>query len=369
MSRVVKNILLNRDRVSLEAAFSRYDRFNSDEELCLFNRLPDAILILNHYRQIVYFNQSFLEYTASSDPQTIIGLRPGEIFHCIHACENGCGGSRFCTQCGAAHAIIDSFHDKHSSYECCLTSTDGHVYNFRIWAQPHRVDGEVYSMFIIRNIASEKSNIVLEQILYHDVSNVASGVNGLLAMIDGKQEHFDKYFWLLNEMSRELVDTIHNQQFLTQAEQGTFKPQVIALSSSEIINEVIRAFEYHPALDGKVLDFEGSENITFYSDHQLVKHVIRVMVKNALEASENGKKITVTSKIYGDKILFQVHNYGCIDSNVQLNIFKRSFSTKGKGHGWGAYGIKVLSEGYLNGRVWFSTNKRIGTTFFAEYPL
>lgn len=369
MSRVVKKPLLDRDKESTEEIFASYELFSHNEQLMLFNQLPDAILMLNHNRQIVYFNHSFLDYASSNDPQDIIGLRPGDIFKCIHACENGCGGSRFCTQCGAARAIIDSLRDKDSSYECCLTSTDGHVYNFRVWARPHLIGDEVYSMFIIRNIATEKSNSLLEQVLFHDVSNVALGVNGLLDIIDGSHEHFDKYSWLLNVMSRELVDTIHNQKFLMQAEHGLFLPKITELNSYEIINEVIHSFEYHPSTDGKNLNFKGSEDVIFYSDRQLMKHIIRVMVKNALEASDCGQEITLTSKSCGDKILFQVHNHGCIDSNVQLNIFKRSFSTKGSGHGWGAYGIKMLSEEYLHGQVWFATNKQTGTTFFAEYPI
>jgi Histidine kinase-, DNA gyrase B-, and HSP90-like ATPase len=369
MKRVVKNFLPNEDRVSGNVALANYKQFNCDAKLELFNKLPDAILILNHGCQIVYFNHSFLKYSSSRDPLDIIGLRPGEIFKCIHASENCCGGSEFCTQCGAARAIKDSLHSQNSSCECCITSTDGKVYNFRVWAHPHQVGNENYTLFIIRNIESEKSNLVLEQILFHDVINVASGVNGLLNMIGSSQENFDKYFWLLDMMSRDLVETIHSKQFLTQAEKGIFIPEMTKLNSNEIINEVVRFFEHHPLVDGKILTFKGSENIIFYSDRRLIKYIIRVMLQNALEASGFGKEILVNSKHDGSKVMFQVHNHGCIDSNVQLNIFKRSFSTKGTGHGWGAYGIKMLSEGYLNGRVWFSVNKRTGTTFFAEYPL
>jgi signal transduction histidine kinase len=54
---------------------------------------------------------------------------------------------------------------------------------------------------------------------------------------------------------------------------------------------------------------------------------------------------------------------------IQLQIFQRSFSTKGPGRGLGAYSIKLLTEQYLQGSVTFSTSPKKGTTFIASYPL
>jgi sensor histidine kinase regulating citrate/malate metabolism len=53
---------------------------------------------------------------------------------------------------------------------------------------------------------------------------------------------------------------------------------------------------------------------------------------------------------------------------VQLQIFQRSFSTKGNGRGLGTYSMKLLSERYLNGRVTFKSSSRDGTVFIGLYP-
>jgi sensor histidine kinase regulating citrate/malate metabolism len=58
-----------------------------------------------------------------------------------------------------------------------------------------------------------------------------------------------------------------------------------------------------------------------------------------------------------------------IPRDVQLQLFKRSFSTKGEGRGLGTYSMKLLTERYLNGRVGFRTSESAGTTFTASYPL
>ncbi|MCP4426270.1 MAG: ATP-binding protein, partial [Chloroflexi bacterium] len=55
--------------------------------------------------------------------------------------------------------------------------------------------------------------------------------------------------------------------------------------------------------------------------------------------------------------------------DVQLQVFQRSFSTKGSGRGLGTYSMKLLSERYLDGRVSFQSSLAEGTIFIGMYPL
>jgi signal transduction histidine kinase len=48
---------------------------------------------------------------------------------------------------------------------------------------------------------------------------------------------------------------------------------------------------------------------------------------------------------------------------VQLQLFKRSFTTKGTGRGLGTYSMKLLTERYLKGRIAFTSSETDGTTF------
>ncbi len=70
-----------------------------------------------------------------------------------------------------------------------------------------------------------------------------------------------------------------------------------------------------------------------------------------------------------DGIEFDVHNPGAMPRNVQLQVFQRSFTSKGDGRGLGTYSMKLLSERYLGGRVSFTSEAVSGTTFSAWYPL
>jgi sensor histidine kinase regulating citrate/malate metabolism len=92
------------------------------------------------------------------------------------------------------------------------------------------------------------------------------------------------------------------------------------------------------------------------------------MVKNALEASKAGQEVKIKCTSNDSETIFYVNNPGYMERNVQLQIFQRSFSSKGAGRGLGTYSIKLLTERYLKGTVGFTSDKEKGTTFFIKLP-
>ena len=93
-----------------------------------------------------------------------------------------------------------------------------------------------------------------------------------------------------------------------------------------------------------------------------------VLIKNALEASSRGEVITVGCEDDAETVRFWVRNPRPMPRDVQLQVFQRSFSTKGRNRGIGTYGMKLLTERYLGGRVGFSSDPHAGTRFWAAYP-
>jgi sensor histidine kinase regulating citrate/malate metabolism len=51
-----------------------------------------------------------------------------------------------------------------------------------------------------------------------------------------------------------------------------------------------------------------------------------------------------------------------------LQVFQRSFSTKGRGRGIGTDSVRLLTEKYLEGRVAFTSTANTGTTFEVTLP-
>jgi signal transduction histidine kinase len=87
------------------------------------------------------------------------------------------------------------------------------------------------------------------------------------------------------------------------------------------------------------------------------------LLKNSLEATPQEGIVTAGCDAFDDKIRFWVRNESVMPQEVQMRIFQRSFSTKGKGRGLGTYSIRLMTENYLNGKVSFVSNETEGTVF------
>ena len=97
--------------------------------------------------------------------------------------------------------------------------------------------------------------------------------------------------------------------------------------------------------------------------------VLGNMLKNGLEATAQGQTVTMDCLDQGQEVVFAVHNPAVIPEEVQLQVFQRSFSTKGQpGRGIGTYSMKLLGEQYLGGKVAFVSRSPEGTTFTLTLP-
>jgi signal transduction histidine kinase len=120
---------------------------------------------------------------------------------------------------------------------------------------------------------------------------------------------------------------------------------------------------------GKTVVIDAAcDDVAFMSDPTLLGRVIGNLVKNALEATGEGGTVILDCFHTGSRVEFSVHNNGLIPHDAQLQIFQRSFTTKGAGRGLGTFGARMLTERYLNGDIAFESNEDDGTTFTVSYP-
>jgi sensor histidine kinase regulating citrate/malate metabolism len=175
-------------------------------------------------------------------------------------------------------------------------------------------------------------------------------------------------------VTKNLIDEIKSQQLLTAAENNFLETTLSTFTTIEILKEVVKIYEKHDLAAGKTLKIDpSSKDIEITSDRILLRRILGNMVKNALEAVPANKNYSIilgckTNGKNRKDIIFWVQNPGFIPRDVQLQIFNRSFSTKGHGRGLGTYSMKLLSS-FLNGTVTFETSKEKGTTFMGTYPI
>lgn len=333
------------------------------------DNIPVFILILNEQRQIVFANKVFLEHIGTDK---IYGMRPGECVGCIHAWEEagGCGTSEFCSQCGAVNAILNSQKTGFDIQECRITQKDNNVLDLSVWAKKIEVENEEYTLFSFSDISNEKRRKVLERIFFHDILNTAGSLSGFIDILkDSSAEELQNYLELTQEISHTLIDEIKSQRTLTQAEGGELELDISDFSTGELLHEIVDQYKQNSISKDKKLIVETEfEDVKISSDKTILRRVIGNLVKNALEASIGGETVSLNCKEENNRISFHVKNNSVIPKNIQLQLFQRSFSTKGVGRGIGTYSVKLLTEKYLNGTVSFESSENKGTIFTVSYP-
>lgn len=366
--------LLERDGRAIDENIRRQaDRFQSLPELRqLIDALPYPVLILNADARIVFANRHLMDMLGPGEGDGVCGLRPGDVLDCGHAWLDGqhCGENDACQLCGTNRAVGSSVRGQAATQECRISQTGGNSLDLRATATPLTLGEESFTVLAFTDISDEKRRKVLERVFFHDLLNLTAGVMGyseLLARVS--REEVPEIGRLLARMVRELAEEIRSHRDLALAEAFDLKVQWEPVHSRGIITTVIESCRKLEAAEGReiVLDTTTAD-ITFPSDRALLTRVLANMLKNALEASTPGQAVTLGCQLDAAQVRFWVHNDGSMPRDVQLQVFQRSFSTKGTGRGLGTYSIKLLTERYLNGQVGFTSTPDAGTMFTASYP-
>jgi signal transduction histidine kinase len=255
---------------------------------------------------------------------------------------------------------------------CGEEGTDETALDLRVWSRPIEVNGEYFTVFSVVDISNEKRRKVLERIFFHDVLNTAGGVKGLADLLiqsELSEMEIKDISCMISESADQLIEEISAQRTLSAAESGDLKVATQELHSLELLCRIIRQFHSYNIAKGKVLEVDpAAEHFSFVSDPVLLRRVLINLVKNALEAIGEGGQVTLGACSDGDSVWFAVHDAAVMPPEIQLQVFSRSFSTKGSGRGLGTYSIKLISEKYLHGQVSFVSNEKAGTLFTIRYP-
>ena len=342
----------------------------------LTNVIPDAFVILNQHRQIVYCNTTLMSALAIESPEKIYGLRPGEALNCTHADETpeGCGTTASCKYCGAVNAIVKSQKEENTlkEEECRLVvKNDNQSLDFSIRAKTLSLLDQKYTLFIVKDNSNEKRRQVLERIFFHDILNTAGGLQGLMSLMkDASETEMAEFLDLAESSSNTLVEEINAQRDILAAENDNLEIEMTGINSMDILSSVIAVYQNHQVAEGKTLQIDqNSVSKDLISDPRLLIRIIGNMSKNALEAEIQGQAITLGVKQKDETMEFWVHNPLVMPQKVKMQIFQRSFSTKGTGRGLGTYSIKILGEKYLKGKVSFCSEEGNGTIFSLELPM
>ena len=368
---------------SLQSEILRqYKVIADNEELVIFlNSAGSMICVLNMNRQIVFVNEMALDVLNTipsniNDPIDIyhvLGERVGEAFGCQYAFSvNGCGTSQYCRTCGAVRSMLTCVNQRTAIEECSVTNSIARVtFDLRVHSTYTKVYGEDFIICSLFDISNEKRRGVMEHIFFHDIMNTVQGISGITNELDNISDNerpiYNSYLTLL---VNSLTEQISSYRVLTMAEKNEYQPSKHELSSLDFLSEEVEKYQQQAAVEAKEIYIANdSENHPFISDKILLSRVLSNMIKNALEAEPSGAVIEVGVRKGNDGYLyFWVHNDYVMSEKDKLQVFHRSFSTKGENRGLGTYSMKLLTEKYLKGQTYFESEQNKGTVFTVRIP-
>lgn len=243
--------------------------------------------------------------------------------------------------------------------------------DLRVWARPIVLGGETLLFFTADDIADEKRKGFLERIFLHDILNTASALKGFTNLMDMKGTSLSREDMIrrIALLSEQIVDEINAHRLLMSAENGELELDVQEVGSRRILDGVLKIYDRPETLEQRrIVVAPDSPDVVLQTDPTLLLRVVGNMAKNAIEASVPGETVVVGCREEGARIVFWVRNDAFMPENVRMQIFNRSFSTKGVGRGLGTYSMKFLTERCLRGTIGFTSTEAEGTIFVVSCP-
>lgn len=137
---------------------------------------------------------------------------------------------------------------------------------------------------------------------------------------------------------------------------------------NELISSLINLYTTNQRV---IIYFQHPARKAFiYADKTQINRLFTNLLQNAIEASDNAEKININivETIENNKLFIQVTDHGGgIPADKQDKIFTPNFTTKTSGTGLGLAISKGIVE-KANGRIWFTTEENVGTTFHILLP-
>lgn len=336
----------------------------------MMDGMPFVVLILNTNRQVVAANHKACSLLGVESEETL-GKRLGELIGCIHAVDGpeGCGTDSHCRMCGAVNAVLDTMASgKRVTEECRIALQGGGALDWEVTASPLTIDGHSLICVAVRDISHQKRRNLLEHTFFHDIINQLGAISGFITVMADEYAESDE-MKEVRTLANELLEEVLSQRNLALAEEGDLSPKFEPVELKPMLRRISQLYQRDSVAKDKTICISAADNLVVNTDPQLLRRVLSNMVKNALEASSEGQTVTMSCDCRDGVVSIHTHNQTAIPQKTQLQIFKRSFSTKkGIGRGIGTYSMKLLGEKYLGGRVGFESGPDMGTVFTITLP-
>ncbi len=237
----------------------------------------------------------------------------------------------------------------------------------------HRIQSES------RKMEEDRSRLFAE--VSHELRTPLTSVQGFIEAIrDGMvqdQAVFDRYLDTIHQQTAHIARLVDDILALSRLESGTVTIEKLPLDLTALARGVAASMESAARSKNNSIRLEKkTEHAVVLGDVDRMEQIIRNLLKNAINATENGT-IRVGVETRFDQVVLTVEDNGTgIPSEDLPHIWDRFFKVKTqrgehgkeKGTGLGLVIVKKLVE-LQDGKIEVQSQSGRGTTFSASFPL
>ncbi|HRE95147.1 MAG TPA: HAMP domain-containing sensor histidine kinase, partial [Flavobacteriales bacterium] len=196
----------------------------------------------------------------------------------------------------------------------------------------------------------------------------------LIARYEGSEETEKrmKHVERIRSAVGNLTEILNDFLSVEKLEEGIVRNNPVQFDLEDFIHSIIEELKTITK-KGQQIAFRHKGNTTsVFLDNQLLRNSLINLISNAIKYSEEGKEITVQSTMNGNSIRIEITDQGIgIPPEDQQHMFGRFFRAKNanniQGTGLGLNIVRKYIE-LMEGKIGFSSELGVGTTFFVELP-
>lgn len=189
-------------------------------------------------------------------------------------------------------------------------------------------------------------------------------------------EKAQEYYRIINNESRRLTQLINNILDFSKIEAGRREYQFAETNLAEVINEVIKSYEYQIIGAGFALQTRIPNDLPAVSvDRDAMAQALLNLLNNAVKYSPETKRIEIKASALTDKVVIEVADHGIgIPRSEQKKIFEKFYRVSNglvhdtKGSGLGLSIVRHIIEAH-GGQISVESVAGKGSRFIVSLPV
>lgn len=236
-----------------------------------------------------------------------------------------------------------------------------------------------------QNERLQKSNAEKDKffsIIAHDLKspfNAILGFSELLVELMGEKEidrqEAVQFARIISNSSNKVVDLLTNLMEWSRSQTGRLVSHLVQFSLKKLTDEIVLLFSESLKQKSITLKVSDIENITIFSDKDMISTIIRNLISNSIKFTSEGGEITISAISEHDKITISVQDTGVgIPETIREKLFTigENYSTPGtqneEGTGLGLIICKEFID-KLGGDIWVESESGQGSKFSFTVPV